>query len=80
MKYSVSDFKAKCTWILREVAEKYQTVEVTNRGKVVAVVEPPKPEKKKDPKKFFGSLAGTASHVGDIISPAVDEQEWDAAR
>ncbi len=80
MKMSVSDFKAKCTQVLREVAETYGTVEVTNRGKVVALVEAPKPAKRKDPKKFFGSLAGTASHVGDIVSPAVRGKEWDASR
>ncbi len=80
MKMSVSNFKAKCTQVLREVAETYGTVEVTNHGRVVAVVEAPKPAKRKDPKKFFGSLTGTASHMGDIVAPAVREKEWDAAR
>ena len=79
MKMSVSDFKAKCTLVLREVAAEYKTVEVTNHGKVIAVVESPKIEKK-SPKKFFGSLAGTASHIGDILSPAIDEKEWKANR
>lgn len=80
MKMSVSSFKAKCTWVLREVASEYKTVEVTNRGKVIAVVTPPKAEKKRSPREFFGSLAGTASHVGDVISPAADSKEWNAAR
>jgi prevent-host-death family protein len=80
MKMSVSSFKAKCTHVMREVAEKYGTVEVTNRGKVVAVIEAPKPARKKNPRSFFGSLAGTASHVGDLVSPAASAREWDAAR
>ena len=80
MKMSVSEFKAKCTWVLREVYTEYKTVEVTNHGKVIAIVESPRPEKKHAPKNFFGSLAGTASHVGDIVSPAVSAKEWDAAR
>jgi len=54
MKMSVSEFKAKCTWVLREVSTEYKTVEVTNHGKVIAVVESPKPEKKHAPKTFFG--------------------------
>ena len=80
MKMSVSEFKAKCTWVLREVSTEYKTVEVTNHGKVIAVVESPKPDKKHGAKKFLGSLAGTASHVGDIVSPAASAKEWDAAR
>jgi antitoxin (DNA-binding transcriptional repressor) of toxin-antitoxin stability system len=80
MRMSVSEFKAKCTWALREVAAAYKTVEVTKHGKVIAVVAPPKPEKKRAPKHFFGSLAGTASHVGDIVAPAADAKDWDAAR
>jgi prevent-host-death family protein len=80
MKMSVSEFKAKCTWVLREVSAEYKTVEVTNHGKVIAVIESPKPEKKHAPKAFFGSLAGTVSHVADIVSPAVSAKEWDATR
>jgi prevent-host-death family protein len=80
MKMPVTKFKAKCTQILREVATKPYTVEVTNRGKVIAVVSPPKPKPKKDPTKYFGSLAGTASYVGDIVAPAVKEKDWEACR
>lgn len=80
MKMSVSEFKAKCTRVLREVSMEYKTVEVTNHGKVIAVVESPKPEKKRAPKTFVGALAGTASHVGDIVSSAVSAKEWDAIR
>ncbi len=80
MKIPVSEFKARCTQILREVASSPYRVEVTNRGKVIAVVGPPQAKPAKDPKKFFGSLAGSASHVGDIVAPAADEGEWEAAR
>ena len=79
MKMSVSNFKAKCTWVLREVATEDKTVEITNHGKTIAVVGPIKGENK-NPKKFFGSLTGTASQVGDIVSPATDAKDWDANR
>jgi hypothetical protein len=29
---------------------------------------------------IFGALRGTVSSHGDIVSPAVDAEEWDAAR
>ena len=41
MKLSISEFKAKCTQVVREVATHPYTIEITNRGKVVAVVSPP---------------------------------------
>jgi len=33
-----------------------------------------------EPKKFMGSLKGTASYVGDIVSPAAAADEWDVCR
>lgn len=79
MKMSVSQFKAKCTQVLREVAAEYKTVQITNHGKTVAIVAPCTAGAK-SPGKFFGSLAGTASRVGDIVSPAVAPDDWDANR
>jgi prevent-host-death family protein len=79
LKIPVSEFKAKCTKVLRDVAASKQRVEVTNHGEVVAVILPPKPEAKPDPKAFLGSLRGTASFVGDIVSP-LGEKDWKACR
>ena len=63
MQMSISEFKAKCTQVVREVGTKYQTVELTNRGKVVAQVVPPEPETKPDPQSFFGSLRAVLSRT-----------------
>ena len=49
---AVSEFKAKCTHVLRDVATEYMTVEITNHGKVIAVVEPPKPKTKITDRRF----------------------------
>ena len=38
-----------------------------------------KQTKARPKKRFFGSLTGTVSYVGDIISPSVDQREWKAA-
>jgi prevent-host-death family protein len=80
MKMSVTEFKSQCTRVLREVGSKPSTVEVTKRGKVVAVVSPSPSPARKDPARFFGSLAGTATEAGDIVAPAVPAKDWDAAR
>ena len=76
MEIPVTEFKAKCTRILREITSQPHIVKVTSRGKIIAVVSPPKPEKKPNPKDFIGSLKGSASYIGDIISPL--ENEWEA--
>lgn len=78
MKMSVTDFKSRCTQVLREVAERRYQVEVTNRGKVVAVVRPPEEETPPDPKSYVGRLAGTVTYLGDIVQPL--DEDWDAAR
>jgi len=80
MRMPVSEFKAKCTKVLREVATKPYTVEVTSRGAVIAVVSAPKPEKKPDPKDFFGSLKGTVSYISDDFDEPLGEEEWAATR
>jgi prevent-host-death family protein len=79
MKIAVSEFKSKCTKILRDVAKGRQSVEITKRGKVMAIVSPVEPEKELDPKEFLGCLHGTVS-----ISPGWDEplgeDDWEASK
>ena len=41
---SVSEFKARCTSILRQLEAQPERIEVTNRGRVIAVVLPPTAE------------------------------------
>lgn len=79
MQMSISEFKAKCTQVVREVGTKYQTVELTNRGKVVAQVVPPEPEAKPDPQSFFGSLRGTVSYQPGWDEP-LGEDDWEACQ
>ena len=79
MQMSISEFKAKCTQVVREVGTKYQTVELTNRGKVVAQVVPPEPETKPDPRSFFGSLRGTVAYQPGWDEP-LGEDDWEACQ
>jgi len=80
MKMAVSEFKSKCTMVFREIQAEYKTIEITNHGKVIAVISPPQSGPHLDPKKFMGSLKGTARVVGDIVSPAVGVDGWEACR
>ena len=64
----ISDFKAGCTRVLREVAAAEKVVEVTRHGRVVALVSPPPLIRRR--KSFWGSLRGTSMAQGDLVSDA----------
>jgi len=77
---SATEFKAKCIDILDQLADgRLERVEVTKRGRVVAVLTPPAP----DPAaaaQLYGLLRGAVVVPPgvDLTAPALDEP-WDAA-
>ena len=77
-KVPVTKFKERCVKILRVVAEKGESVQVTDRGKVVAVVSPPN---KAEPsmKDFIGSLKGTVNYQPGWDAP-LGSEDWEACR
>jgi prevent-host-death family protein len=74
---AISEFKAKCLSLLEEVQKTKQPLRVTRFGKPVAEVVPIGPTAMPD---WFGSMKGTFEILGDIISPANDEDEWEVLR
>jgi len=74
----VSKFKIHCLAVVEQVRKTRKPVLITRFGKPVAEIVPPSiPER---PKNWLGHMAGTGEITGDIISPAFDEEEWDALR
>ena len=67
-------FKAKCLKLIDEVAETRKPLVITKRGKPLAQVIP-MPAKKAD---IVGSMKGTVTILGDIISPL--DVEWEAMK
>lgn len=72
---AISKFKATCLAVLEDVRRTGKPIRVTRFGKPVADVVPPA-ESALQPRKL-GAMKGTGRIVGDIISPAVDEQDWE---
>ncbi len=68
------EFKAKCLKLLDKVAEDRQPLVITKHGKPVAQVVP-MPAKRRD---IVGSMKGSVTILGDIISPL--DVEWDAMK
>jgi prevent-host-death family protein len=75
---AISEFKVKCLALLEQVRRTRQPIRITRHGKPVAEVVPPLPVG--DRSAWIGSMKGRMEILGDIISPASDEEEWEALR
>lgn len=75
---SISEFKAKCLALLEQVRKTKQPLRVTRHGKPVAEIVPA--TDKVDRKEWIRSMQGSGKTLGDIIAPAVDEDDWEVLR
>jgi prevent-host-death family protein len=77
MKYMpAGEFKARCLRVMEDV-KKYRTpVVITKKGRPVAKLVPPD----EPPTDIFGCMTGTAKIVGDIESPLLPPEAWEAVR
>lgn len=74
----VSKFKATCLALLDKVKRTRKPILVTRKGEPLALVgPPPEPER---PASWLGTFQASGRIVGDIVSPASDEREWDALK
>lgn len=78
MQISVSEFKAQCTALLRDLDSHPKRIEVTNRGRVIAIVSPPVSERTASPAEWLGSLRGSVLHYEAPFAPAAEAAEWNA--
>lgn len=75
---AISKFKATCLAVLKRVRRTGRPVLVTRFGEPIAEVGPPPPPAR--PARWLGSMQHRARIVGDVITPAADERDWDALR
>lgn len=75
---AISEFKAKCLSMIDEVQKTKTSICITRFGKPVAEVSPP--SAKAQGADWFGSMKNEIQILGDIVSPANDEDEWEALR
>lgn len=74
-KVNISTFKATCLALLDKVKRTRKPLLVLRRGEPVAqVIPPPLPKK---PKTWLGSFRSTGKIVGDIVSPVLEENDWE---
>ena len=75
---AISKFKATCLAVLERVRKTGQPVLVTRFGEPVAQIDPPSPPER--PTRWLGAYRGSAQILGDIVSPASDEDDWEVLR
>ena len=74
---AISEFKAKCLALLDQVHKTKQPIRITRRGHPVAEVVAPSPVRASD---WMGSMKDRIQILGDIVSPASDESDWEVLR
>ena len=75
---AISEFKPKCLALLDQVRKTKRPIRVTRFGKAIAEVIPPSFVQGRA--AWIGSMKDSIEIVGDIISPANEESEWEALR
>jgi prevent-host-death family protein len=70
------EFKARCLKVMDQVRATREPVLITKRGRPVAKLVPV--DRRGD--DIFGCLKGVMEIVGDIESPVVAPEEWEANR
>jgi prevent-host-death family protein len=75
---AISEFKAKCLALLDQVCKTKRPIRITRFGKPVAEVIPPAPAA--EPADWLGSMADSMEILGDIVSPVIEETDWEAMR
>jgi prevent-host-death family protein len=75
---AISEFKATCLAVLERVRRTGLPVLVTRHGVPIAQIIPPAPSAAAG--AWLGSLANSVQFIGDVVSPAVEPDEWEANR
>lgn len=75
---AISEFKAKCLALLEQVRRTRKPIRITRHGTPVAEVVPASSVQERS--AWIGSMKDSIKILGDIVSPANEESEWEALR
>jgi len=65
-------FKVHCLAVMDEVQAKRESVVITKHGKPVAKLVPAD----KDTDDIYNFLSGKGAIIGDVVAPALSEEDW----
>lgn len=72
---TLSEFKTKCLTLLAEVEKTKKAIRITREGSPVAEILPVATHVQS--KDWIGSMKDRIQILGDIVSPANDETDWE---
>ena len=75
---AISEFKAKCLALIKRVGQTRKPIRITRHGKPVAELVPTTNVMSRA--EWIGSMQGSGETLGDIISPATPEDDWEVLR
>lgn len=75
---AISEFKAKCLALVDQVSKTKKPLRITKHGKAIAEVIPIAQNNQRE--NWLGCMKGKMEIIGDIVSPVVDEDEWEVLR
>jgi prevent-host-death family protein len=75
-KMAAGAFKIHCLAVMDEVQAKRETVLITKHGKPVVKLVPAD----KGSEDIYNFLAGKGAITGDVVSPALSEEDWGKLR
>ncbi len=78
MKVKITEFKAKCTYYIRNINENHKSIEITKNGSVVAKVVPP--DQNLDHNPAWGTLKGTVCNISGDFDEPLGCNDWEAAQ
>ena len=73
---AAGEFKAKCLQVMDQVKSTRNPVVITKRGKPIAKLVPAEEARS----SAFDSLKGKIEILGDIVSPVVPAEDWEALK
>ncbi|WP_081688564.1 type II toxin-antitoxin system Phd/YefM family antitoxin [Inquilinus limosus] len=73
-----AEFKAACLRVIDDMNRDQEPVVITKRGKPVAMLTPVREPGAR--RSIIGAMRGTVLRFDDPFGPAVDPDEWNAAR
>jgi len=74
----VSKFKATCLAVLERVRSTGEPVIITRFGETIAEVVPPR--RGRNSNEWLGSMRDSGRVLGDLVTPAVDESDWEVLK
>ena len=75
---TVTEFKAKCLRLIRQMVKNHESMTITKHGRPVAILSP-LPQATETP-SIVGAMPGSVLAYSEPFEPVADPSDWTASR